>query len=147
MNYTLIIISTLLVSAFFRNPEIAYLSANKFQIELDNKQGSLAARILSYFIKSPSRFIITILVGINLALVLYGNNMAEVLEPFFKNIIPAKYAGEITILLLQTLRHSSCWLQANLSLKYYSASIPIKRSMCLLTLSLLFMFYYFLLYG
>ncbi|MBL0050488.1 MAG: HlyC/CorC family transporter [Bacteroidetes bacterium] len=112
MNYTLIIISTLLVSAFFSGIEIAYLSANKFRIELDNKQGSLAARILSYFIKSPSRFIITILVGINLALVLYGNNMAEVLEPFFKNIIPAKYAGEITILLLQTLVSSLIMLVA-----------------------------------
>lgn len=112
MSYTLIIISTLLVSAFFSGIEIAYLSANKFRIELDNKQGSLAARILSYFIKSPSRFIITILVGINVALVFYGNNMAEVLEPWFKNLLPAKYSGEITILLLQTLVSSIIMLIA-----------------------------------
>lgn len=102
MDTTLIIISTLLVSAFFSGIEIAYLSANKFRIELDNKQGSLSARILSYFIKSPSRFIITILLGVNVALVIYGNYMDDSLKNMFAGFLPAAYTEGVIILLLQT---------------------------------------------
>ena len=102
MDFGIIILSTLLITAFFAGIEIAYLSSNKFRIELDNKQGVITARILSFFIKSPSRFIITILVGINFALVIYGKYMAEWLEPFFKELLPEKYATEISIIFLQT---------------------------------------------
>lgn len=98
----LIIIASLLLAAFFSGIEIAYLSSNKFRIELENKQGKLTAKILSYFIKAPSKFICTILVGINIALVIYGTYMAILLEPVIKNYLPQQFQSEFTILILQT---------------------------------------------
>ena len=94
-----IILSTLVFSAFFSGMEIAFVSANKLKIELDGKQGDFFAKIISNFLKRPSRFIGAMLVGNNIALVVYGIFMAKILEP--------KIAGftesELVILLLQTI--------------------------------------------
>ncbi|MCH2198331.1 MAG: hemolysin family protein [Flavobacteriales bacterium] len=67
-----IIALSLLFSAFFSGMEIAFVSANKLKVELDNKQGKWTARILSIFFKRPKLFIGAMLVGNNLALVFYG---------------------------------------------------------------------------
>ncbi len=75
----LIIASSLVCSAFFSGMEIAFISANKLQIELENKQGYFYARILSFFLKRPSRFIGTMLVGNNIALVIYGIYMGDLI--------------------------------------------------------------------
>lgn len=103
MDTYLIITLTLITAAFFSGIEIAFLSSNKFKIELENKQGRFTARILSYFVKAPSKFICTILVGINVALVIYGTYMALLLEPIIRNYIPPGYQTEFLILLIQTL--------------------------------------------
>ena len=94
-----IILSTLVFSAFFSGMEIAFISANKLKIELDGKQGDFFAKIISNFLKRPSRFIGTMLVGNNIALVVYGIFMAKILEPKI-----ARYAeSELVILLAQTI--------------------------------------------
>ena len=67
-NSYLIIFSSILVSAFFAGMEIAFISSNKLLIELQNKQGNLAASILSNFANNPSKFISTTLVGNNIGL-------------------------------------------------------------------------------
>ncbi|MCB9246850.1 MAG: HlyC/CorC family transporter [Flavobacteriales bacterium] len=67
-----IIFLTLLLSAFFSGLEIAFLSANKLRIELKSNQGVRWAQICSQYLKTPSRFISTILVGNNVAIVIYG---------------------------------------------------------------------------
>ena len=67
-----IILLTLLASAFSSGMEIAFISSNKLRIELDRKQGKLPAMIVSRFVKSPSRFIATMLVANNVALVIYS---------------------------------------------------------------------------
>lgn len=103
MSDYVIIVGSLLLVAFFSGIEIAFLSSNKFRIELENKQGKYAARILSYFIKSPSKFICTILVGINIGLVIYGTYMASLLEPVIKEHIPFLRESESLIVLLQTI--------------------------------------------
>lgn len=73
MQSTLFIIFlTLLLSAFFSGLEIAFLSANKLRIELKSNQGVRWAKICSAYLKTPSRFISTILVGNNVAIVIYG---------------------------------------------------------------------------
>ena len=94
-----IIVISLILSAFFSGMEIAFVASNELHIELMKKRGELNARLLSPLLKSPSRFIATMLVGNNIALVVYGTEMAQVLEPFIR------YVSSIDsiILLLQTL--------------------------------------------
>ena len=85
MEYALAIGITLLLSAFFSGIEIAFISANKLKIELDNKQGSFSARMLSGFLKHPSRFIGTMLVGNNIVLVVYGIFTGLLLDGFLRD--------------------------------------------------------------
>ncbi len=75
-----IIFLTILFSAFFSGYEIAFVSANKLKIELGKSQQQLSARILSRFIKQPSHFIGTILVGNNIALVIYSIMMSRLID-------------------------------------------------------------------
>ncbi|MDR9399011.1 hemolysin family protein [Salibacter sp.] len=96
--YSTIIISVL-SSAFFSGMEIAFVSANKLQIELAKKQGNLTARAYSSFMKSPSRFITTMLLGNNIALVVFGIAMGDLLEPVFYSFV----SNSIIVLLLQTI--------------------------------------------
>jgi len=94
-----VILSMLLFSAFFSGMEIAYVSANKLKIELDGKQGNIMAGIISGFMKRPSRFIGAMLVGNNIALVVYGIYMAKVLDP----VIMKYTESAFFILFFQTL--------------------------------------------
>lgn len=68
----LIIAASLLFSAFFSGMEIAFVSANKLKVELDAKQGTWAAALIGRFFTRPKLFIASMLVGNNLALVVYG---------------------------------------------------------------------------
>lgn len=79
----LIIPLALLLSAFFSGMEIAFVSANKLKIELDAKQGSWSSIILSRFFAQPKLFIATMLVGNNLALVVYGIYAGELIASTF----------------------------------------------------------------
>lgn len=94
-----VIISTILLSAVFSGLEIAYVSADKMQIEIINKRGGLLAKILSHFVSHPSRFLATLLIGNNLALVIYGVYMDEVLAPYFSDIV----SNTLVVLLVQTV--------------------------------------------
>lgn len=97
MSSLLIILITLVFSAFFSGMEIAYISANKLRIELDKKQGHFTSGIIARFLNSPGKFLTTMLVGNNIALVAYGLVMASLLEP----LIPSDSA--VVVLLVQTL--------------------------------------------
>lgn len=103
MDTTLIIILSILTSAFFSGIEIAFISANKLLIELKSKQGSLSARILSPFVNNPSRFISTTLVGNNIGLVVYGIYMGAFLNPYITQYIPGTANSTMLLLLVQTL--------------------------------------------
>ncbi|MBA4303635.1 MAG: hemolysin [Sphingobacteriaceae bacterium] len=103
MDLLLIIIGSLVASAFFSGMEIAFFSANRFRIELRNKQGELAAKLIAGFLKKPSDFIGTILVGNNIALVLYGSTMARLLEPLIANRWLLAAENELVMLSAQTL--------------------------------------------
>lgn len=97
------IITSLVFSFFFSGIEIAFLSANRLQIELQSKQGNLTGRIMGYFMQNPSRFIGTTLIGNTLALVIFGNNMALYFTPILTEHLPSSLNNEPSILLTQTV--------------------------------------------
>jgi len=86
-----IILTTLVLSAFFSGFEIAYVSSNKVHIEILKKQEGLIANILTRLTHRPSKLLATMLVGNNVALVVYGFEMGKVmtllLPPFFQNVV------------------------------------------------------------
>ena len=90
---------TLSLSAFFSGVEIAFISSNKIKLELDKNSGKFPANIISYFSKNDSDFITTMLVGNNIALVIYGILMTKFLTPFLSIFLFTSYS----ILLAQTL--------------------------------------------
>jgi CBS domain containing-hemolysin-like protein len=69
--------------------EIAYVSSNKIHIELEKKQGDFLGNILSRLTAKPSKFIATMLIGNNVALVIYGFTMGEVLVNWFDTMLPS----------------------------------------------------------
>jgi len=79
----IIIIASLLFSAFFSGMEIAFISANKIHIEIEKKQEGFLAKVLSRLTKKPSKFIATMLIGNNIALVIYGFFMGDLLMKWF----------------------------------------------------------------
>ena len=97
------IFACIIFSALFSGVEIAFITTNKLHIELQGKQGSLSARILSKFASKPSRFIATTLIGNNLTLVLYGILMAMLLEPWLEVVLPANLQNDLFVLLIQTI--------------------------------------------
>ncbi len=103
MNNWTIVILTLLFSAFFSGMEIAFLSANRLKIEVDKNKGSFSAGIIAKFITIPSKFIGAMLLGNNIALVIYGMAMARILDPYITGLIPDVYHSTTLILILQTL--------------------------------------------
>jgi putative hemolysin len=85
----IIIILSLVFSAFFSGMEIAFISANRIHIEIEKKQNDFLAKILSRLTKRPSKFIATMLIGNNISLVIYGLFMGELLMNWFVGMLPA----------------------------------------------------------
>ena len=89
--YLVIIILSLILSAFFSGMEIAYVSSNKIHIEIEKKQSGVLSAILSKITEKPSKFIATMLIGNNIALVVYGFLMGDKLVAWFKSMLPTDY--------------------------------------------------------
>lgn len=98
-----IILVSLFFSAIFSGIEIAFISSDKLQIELQGQQGTITGRILARFAKKPSQFIATTLVGNTVALVIYGIFMASILEPILEHILPDVLRNQGFILVTQTI--------------------------------------------
>ncbi len=95
----LIILVSIVLSAFFSGMEIAFVSANKMHIELEKKRGNFLSKVLHSLTENPSKFITTMLVGNNISLVIYGYFMGELLLSFLAPYIES----EFFMLLVQTI--------------------------------------------
>ena len=87
----IIILLSLLFSAFFSGMEIAFVSANKIHIEIEKKQEGFLAKVLTWLTEKPSKFIATMLIGNNIALVVYGMFMGDLLMDWFQTLLPTPY--------------------------------------------------------
>ena len=99
LTLILFIILSLLLSALFSGSEIAFVSSSKLRVELRRKAGGRRGRILADFFDKPAQFIGTMLVGNNIALVVFTYLMTKLLTPFIAPFIE----GEILQLLFNTL--------------------------------------------
>ena len=102
-NYLVVVLISLVLSAFFSGVEIAFISADKLHIELRSQQGHLSDKILAGFLKKPSWFITTTLIGNNVTLVIYGIFMAFLLEPLIAGILPPFLNNEFFVFVIQTI--------------------------------------------
>ncbi len=98
-DYILILLS-LLASAFFSGMELAYLASNRLKIEVQKKQRGISSKIISLFYQKESRMIAMLLLGNNVALVIYGISAAQVLNPYLEAI---GIVSSGTILVTQTI--------------------------------------------
>jgi len=99
MNYYLLILITILLSAFFSGMEIAFVSANKLRLELDKQSEPFKSRILKFVTADGGHYIATMLVGNNIALVIYSIAFAALLNPLFQTY----FQSDSLILLMQTI--------------------------------------------
>lgn len=100
MTSIILTIIILLFSAFFSGMEIAFVSSSKLRVEMDKADHDLTSRLLSVFYAHPNDFISTLLIGNNIALVLYGILMAGLIDDYLiRDYIPS----QVVTLLMETL--------------------------------------------
>ena len=83
LTSVILIVLMLLLSAFFSGMEIAFTSKNRLKLEIDPKQSRMFDRIADIFSRHPGQYITTILVGNNIALVIYSLYMSLLLRGIF----------------------------------------------------------------
>ena len=94
------ILISMVFSAFFSGMEIAFVSSNKLRFEMDKSNQSMTTKILSIFYRNPNNFISTLLVGNNIALVIYGILMAQVIEQY---ILQGIIENHFFLVLIETI--------------------------------------------
>lgn len=92
MNAILVIITVMIFSAFFSGMEIAFVASNKLRIELDRKQGNFGSQFTGVFTNNPGQFIATMLIGNNIALVIYGLFFSRLLNPVLMPLLQSDLA-------------------------------------------------------
>ena len=97
---SLFLIIAMVFSAFFSGMEIAFVSSSKLRFELDKSSQSLSGKLLSVFYDNPNNYISTMLVGNNIALVVYGIMMSRIIDGFLIAHIPDNHA---LLLLIDTI--------------------------------------------
>ena len=94
---------TLFFSALCSGLEIAFNSTNRLQLEVDLKKNRFSAKVIRLFFKNQSRFITSLLIGNNIANVVYGIAIAMLLRPAVLWMLPSALEVEFVILLLQSV--------------------------------------------
>ena len=98
-----VIVVCLILSAFFSGMEIAFVSSNRIYLEIEKLQGSFTSKVLKSITQNPSRFIACMLLGNNIALVIYGIFAGDrILQIFFPETILSGEAN-LVVVFYQTL--------------------------------------------
>ena len=103
MNSWIVVAVTLFFSALCSGLEIAFNSINRLQLEVELTKNTFSAKIIRLFLKDQSRFITSLLLGNNIALIIYGMNMAQLLKPLAEVMLPVSLQNAFMILLVQTI--------------------------------------------
>src|SRR5690606_16097078 len=88
-----LVLISLLLSAFFSGVEIAYLSANKLSIEVFKNKDSKKGKVLTTLYNDPKSFLSTLLVGNNIALVMFTILITGITQPFLTAVLPLNNAA------------------------------------------------------
>ncbi|MDO4971764.1 MAG: hemolysin family protein [Bacteroidales bacterium] len=139
-NSLIIVLVTMLLSAFFAGMEIAFVSANKVRIEIDTKKGGLVNRIINMFYSHSDMFISTMLVGNNVVNVVYSMAMANLIGKPINDMLGGNEFGQLvlvtiigTVIILITgefLPKAVFRINPNASLRMFS--LPLFMCYCLL---------------
>ena len=140
MDGILIILLAIILSAFFSGMEIAFVTSNKLRIELDRKQGVFGSEIIKLFTDNPGQYIATMVIGTNIALVIYGLVFSNLLGPELSKFIES----DLLILILNTIISTAIML-------FVADFLPktifiISPNLFLKILSLPTLFFFFLFY-
>lgn len=103
MDNWIIVAVTLFFSALCSGLEIAFNSVNRLQLEVELTKNSFSAKLISLFFRNQSRFITALLLGNNIALIIYGMSMAQLLLPVAHWLLPASLTNDFMVLLVQTI--------------------------------------------
>ncbi|MCX6333263.1 MAG: hemolysin family protein [Bacteroidia bacterium] len=99
MNAIVVILLSMLCCAFFSGMEIAFVASNKLRIELDRKQGIFGSGIIKVFTNNPGQYIATMLIGNNVALVIYGLFFSDLLSP----ALTPRIGSDVLVLIINTV--------------------------------------------
>ncbi len=102
MNAILIIIIVMIFSSFFSGMEIAFVASNKLRIELDKKQGQFGSKLIGFFTENPGQYFATMLIGNNIALVIFGLIISRLLSPVLMPLLQSDLAVIIVNTVIST---------------------------------------------
>lgn len=103
-NSLIVVLVTMLLSAFFAGMEIAFVSANKVRLEIDTQKGGVVNRIINMFYSHSEVFISTMLVGNNVVNVVYSMAMANLIgQPIYHLLGDNEFLQLLTLTLISTV--------------------------------------------
>jgi CBS domain containing-hemolysin-like protein len=103
ISLVLLIIITLILSAFFAGTEIAFITANKLGVEIERDKGTRRSKLISAFYSKPQEFLSVLLVGSNIVLVLFTFLMTRLIEPVILPFVSSEALRLIIITVLATI--------------------------------------------
>ena len=104
MDSWIVVTVTLFFSALCSGLEIAFNSINRLQLEVELTKNTFSAKLIGLFFKSQSRFITSLLLGNNIALIIYGMSMSQLLDaPVVHWLHAISLSNDFMVLLVKTI--------------------------------------------